>query len=482
MSDPGAIALWAVLGVPVAAAAVLALPLGYRLGARLNTLAALLTFLAAVALIGARPAPGPYLQVDDFSLYLVVLTTFVGFTTAVFSASYIDHELDVGNLTPVYVRFYHAMYQVLIFAMALALTANNIGLMWVAIEVATLTTVLMVGIYRTHEAIEAAWKYFILGSVGIALALFGTILVYFAAQPTVGEGTDAMAWTTLVARAGDFDPAVLNLAFVFLLLGYGTKVGLAPLHAWLPDAHAEGPTPISAVLSGLLLNVALYAVLRFKMLLAANGEAFAPGPLMVTMGLSSLLFAAFMLYRRRDIKRFFAYSSIEHMGIIAFAFGMGGPLANFAGLLHMTMHSLTKSAIFFAVGHIAQVKGTQKIADIGGLTASHPLLGWGLVLGVVAIAGLPPLGIFMSEFLVVSSTFAREPLLALPLVAGLLVGVGAMVLRVQALAFGAPRGGMAPTRASYAPLFAHLGLVAAAGLYLPAPLVAWFQHVAGLLG
>jgi len=482
MNDPGAIALSAVLGVPVAAAAVLALPLGYRLGARLNTLAALLTFLAAVALIGARPAPGPYLQVDDFSLYLVVLTTFVGFTTAVFSASYIDHELDVGNLTPVYVRFYHAMYQVLIFAMALALTANNIGLMWVAIEVATLTTVLMVGIYRTHEAIEAAWKYFILGSVGIALALFGTILVYFAAQPTVGEGTDAMAWTTLVARAGDFDPAVLNLAFVFLLLGYGTKVGLAPLHAWLPDAHAEGPTPISAVLSGLLLNVALYAVLRFKMLLAANGEAFAPGPLMVTMGLSSLLFAAFMLYRRRDIKRFFAYSSIEHMGIIAFAFGMGGPLANFAGLLHMTMHSLTKSAIFFAVGHIAQVKGTQKIADIGGLTASHPLLGWGLVLGVVAIAGLPPLGIFMSEFLVVSSTFAREPLLALPLVAGLLVGVGAMVLRVQALAFGAPRGGMAPTRASYAPLFAHLGLVAVAGLYLPAPLVAWFRHVAGLLG
>ena len=199
---------------------------------------------------------------------------------------------------------------------------------------------------------------------------------------------------------------------MFLLLGYGTKVGLAPLHAWLPDAHAEGPTPISAVLSGLLLNVALYALLRFKMLLAANPAALAPGPLMVTMGLVSLVFAAFMLYRRRDIKRMFAYSSIEHMGIITFAFGMGGPLANFAGLLHMTMHSLTKSAIFFAVGHIAQVKGTQRIADMGGLTETHPVLGWGLVLGVVAIAGLPPLGIFMSEFLIVSSTFAREPLLA----------------------------------------------------------------------
>ena len=227
---------------------------------------------------------------------------------------------------------------------------------------------------------------------------------------------------------------------MFLLLGYGTKVGLAPLHAWLPDAHAEGPTPISAVLSGLLLNVALYALLRFKMLLAVNPAALAPGPLMVTMGLISLVFAAFMLYRRRDIKRMFAYSSIEHMGIITFAFGMGGPLANFAGLLHMTMHSLTKSAIFFAVGHIAQVKGTQRIADMGGLTETNPVLGWGLVLGVVAIAGLPPLGIFMSEFLVVSSTFAREPWLAIVLVFGILIGVGALFLRLNTIAFGEPRG------------------------------------------
>ncbi len=157
--------------------------------------------------------------------------------------------------------------------------------MWVAIELATLTTVLIVGIYRTHEALEAAWKYFILGSVGIALALFGTILVYMAARPITGEGLDAMIWAKLLARAWQFDPALLNVAFVFLLLGYGTKVGLVPLHAWLPDAHAEGPTPISAVLSGLLLNVALYALLRFKMLLAANPGALAPGPLMVTMGL-----------------------------------------------------------------------------------------------------------------------------------------------------------------------------------------------------
>jgi hydrogenase-4 component F len=472
----------AVLATPLVAAALLALMPAYRITARINVLATWLTFLAALSLLFGRPEAGRYLLVDDLNNVFIVLTTFIGFTTSVFSASYIGHELETGRLTPTYLRFYHAMYQVLMFAMNLALVANNIGLMWVAIELATLTTVLMVGIYRTHEALEAAWKYFILGSVGIALALFGTILIYMAALPVIGEGLDAMVWTVLIEKAENFDPALLNVAFVFLLLGYGTKVGLAPLHAWLPDAHAEGPTPISAVLSGLLLNVALYALLRFKILLAANPASIAPGPLMVTMGLVSVIFAAFMLYRRRDIKRMFAYSSIEHMGIITFAFGIGGPLANFAGLLHMTMHSLTKSAIFFAVGHIAQVKGTQKIADMGGLTVTHPVLGWGLVLGVVAIAGMPPLGLFMSEFLVVSSTFAREPLLAVPLVFGLLIGFGALILRLNQVAFGEPRGPAAPAQASYVPMYAHLALVFVGGVYLPPPLVVWFQNVAKVLG
>ena len=472
----------AVLLIPAAAAVLLALLPGYWLSARLNVLAALATLLSALSLLVQRPAPTGYLFVDDLNIVFIVLGAFVGFTTSAFSTSYIGHELETGRLTPTHLRFYHAMYQTLMFAMNLGLLANNIGVMWVAVELATLTTVLMVGIYRTPEALEAAWKYFILGSVGIALALFGTILVYMAARPVLGEGQDAMVWTALIEKAHGFSPNLLNVAFIFLMLGYGTKVGLAPLHAWLPDAHAEGPTPISAVLSGLLLNVALYVLLRFKMLMAANPAAIPPGPLMVTMGLVSLIFAGFMLYRRRDIKRMFAYSSIEHMGLITFAFGMGGPLANFAGLLHMTMHSLTKSAIFFAVGHIAQAKGTQRIADIRGLTESHPVLGWGLVLGVVAIAGLPPLGIFMSEFLIVSSTFARAPLLALLVVFGLLLALGALLLRLGEVAFGEPTGSTAPVKASYVPLFAHLALVLAAGIYLPGPLVAWFQAVARLLG
>jgi hydrogenase-4 component F len=477
----GELALLALLGIPLAGAALLALVRDERKAAWLNVLFSFLTLACALALLAERPAPGAFLIVDDLNAVFVIISAIVAFTTSVFSLSYIQHELDTGHLTQAYLRFYHAMYQMLTFGMNLALISNNIGLMWVAVELATLTTVVMVGIYRTPAALEAAWKYFLLSSVGIALALFGTILVYLAARAVVGEGLDAMAWNVLVANAHAFDPALLNLAFVFLLLGYGTKAGLVPLHAWLPDAHAEGPTPISAVLSGLLLNVALFAVLRFKSIMSANPAALAPGPLMVTLGLASVVFAAFMLYRRQDIKRLFAYSSIEHMGIITFAFGMGGTLANFAGLLHMALHSLTKSAIFFCVGHIAQVKGTQRMADIRGLTASHPALGWSLGIGVVAIAGLPPLGLFMTEFLIVTSTFSRAPVLAVILGASLIVALGALLLRLNGLAFGEPDGRDQPSNASFLPLGLHLALVLAAGIWLPPALVAWFQYVAALL-
>jgi hydrogenase-4 component F len=472
----------ALIAIPAVAAVILAFQTDYKRAAQINFAACGTTLLFAVLLIFKEPETGSFLFVDDLNIVFVVLSSFVGFTTSGFSGSYIRHEIEAGKLTVGNLRFYHAMYQTLICAMNLALLASNIGLMWVSVEVATLTTVLMVGIYRTRDSLEAAWKYFILGSVGIALALFGTILVYMAAEPVLGEGYNAMVWSSLMQEASHFSPRLLNVAFVFLMLGYGTKVGLAPMHAWLPDAHAEGPTPISAVLSGLLLNVALYAVLRFKMLLTANAAAITPGPMLIALGLASVLFASFMLYRRDDIKRLFAYSSIEHMGVIAFAFGVGGPLANFAGLLHMAMHSLTKSAIFFTVGHIAQVKGTQKIEDIKGLTQSHPMLGWSLVVGVMAICGMPPLGVFMSEFLVVSSTFARQPWLTVPLVLGLLVAFGALLMRLIGMAFGEPSKSAGPVEASTLPLIAHLALVLIAGLYLPSYLVTWFQNVARLLG
>ena len=472
----------AIIGVPAIATILLAFQSNYKISARINTTASGLTFLFSLVLLMKGKETSEYLFVDDLNIVFIILSTFIGFTTSIFSASYIDYEVEKEKLNSNNIRFYHAMYQAMMFAMNLALLATNIGLMWVAVEMATLSTVLMVGIYRSSEALEAAWKYFILGSVGIALALFGTILVYTAAEPVIGEGYNSMVWTSLLSSADHFNPRLLNVAFVFLIIGYGTKVGLVPMHAWLPDAHAEGPTPISAVLSGLLLNVALYAILRFKMIIAANSAVMSPGPLLILLGLASVIFSAFMLYRRDDIKRLFAYSSIEHMGIMTVAFGIGGPVANFAGLLHMTMHSLTKSAIFFSVGHISQVKGTQKIADIRGLTTSHPILGWGLVIGVIAILGFPPLGVFMSEFLLISSAFARQPLLAIILVVGLLIAMGAVLQRLIGMAFGEPSHSHGSVRASVLPLYLHLFLVLVAGIYLPPLVVVSFENIAKLLG
>ncbi|NJO54627.1 MAG: hydrogenase 4 subunit F [Bacteroidales bacterium] len=474
--------LIAVLTVPSFAVAVLVLSADYRLSAGLNVAFSALSLAAAVWLLISGPFATELFLVDDFNIYLILLNAFIGCTTAIFSAAYIGHELETGRLTPRILGLYHAMYQAMMGAMVLALISNNIGLMWVGIEVATVSTVMMVGIYRTPQALEAAWKYFILGSVGIALAFLGTIFVYVAAEQQLGGGLASMAWTGLKASAATLDAGLLSLAFVFLLVGYGTKAGLAPLHAWLPDAHAEGPTPVSAVLSGLLLNVALYALLRFKIILAGNPATIPVGPVLIVMGLVSLIFAALMLYRRSDIKRFFAYSSIEHMGIVAFAFGMGGPLANFAGLMHMTMHSLTKSAIFFTVGHIAQVTHSQRFADIRGLSASHPGLAVAFAFGVLAIAGLPPFGVFVSEFLVVSSSFARQPLLAVPLAIGLLIGFGALIWRLQDVLFGTPNPNYARRQASLVPVYIHMIIVLVAGLWLPDPVRRWFETVAAQLG
>jgi hydrogenase-4 component F len=274
----------------------------------------------------------------------------------------------------------------------------------------------------------------------------------------------------------------MSLAFVFLLVGYGTKVGLAPLHNWLPDAHAEGPTPISAVLSGLLLNVALYAVIRCKILTdGALGNHFA-GRLMIGFGLLSVLVAAFSLLRQRDIKRMFSYSSIEHMGIMTFAFGIGGPIANFAGLLHMTVHALTKSAIFFAVGHAAQKAGSQIMDEIRGLIKVSPAVGWGLMMGTLAILGMPPFGIFSSEFLILTSAMHQLAWAAPILLLGLAVAFGAIFVRVQPMVFGETTVKKLPHPPAILPVFLHLSLALMLGLYIPGYLNTWFLQAAQIIG
>ncbi len=477
-----------VLGLPLLGSVVLGV-LGARpRAAVLNVSFSFAAFVAAAFLARRVVSDGSILAwdenffVDSFNVFLVALTAFVAFTTAVFSRPYMMNELSHGRLKPGMLRLYHAMYQLFIFTMLLALLSNNMGVLWVAMEAATLSTVLLVSLYRTPASIEAAWKYFILCGVGIALALFGTILLYFAAEKVLGSGGTALLWTHLNAVKGELEPTVLSLAFVFLFVGYGTKVGLVPLHNWLPDAHAEGPTPMSAVLSGLLLNVALYAVVRCKVLVdGALGTPFA-GHLMMGFGLLSVIVAAFFLTRQRDVKRMFAYSSIEHMGLVTFAFGMGGAVATFAGLLHMTVHSLTKSAIFFAVGHAVQKTGTQTMADIRGLVVTNPTIGWGLMLGSLAILGMPPFGVFASEFLILTSAMRQQPWATPILLLALGVAFAAIFARVQGMVFGETTAKRLPHAPALLPVFVHLAIVLVLGLYIPPYLADWYRQAAKLIG
>ncbi|MFO1401386.1 MAG: hydrogenase 4 subunit F [Steroidobacteraceae bacterium] len=482
-------AFLALLAMPLAGALVLALFGARRRAPELNVAFSLGTLVAAGVLTAQVIGAGRLVLwreqflIDPFNVFLVTLTAFVSFTTALFSRPYMRIELEHGRVNGPRLRLFHSMYQLFIATMLVALTTNNMGLLWVAMEAATLSTVLLVTLYRTPASLEAGWKYFILCGVGIAQALFGTILLYFAAEKVIGAtGVSALLWTHLDAVKGELEPNVLALAFVFLLVGYGTKVGLAPLHNWLPDAHAEGPTPISAVLSGLLLNVAIYAVVRCKVLVEGALHSQLPGRMLMSFGLLSVVLAAFFLWRQRDAKRLFAYSSIEHMGIIAFAFGMGGPVANFAALLHMTVHSLTKSAIFFAVGHAAQKAGTQVMEQIRGLIGVNPTVGWGLMLGTLAILGLPPFGVFASEFLILTTAMRQQPW-ATPILLGALgVAFAAIFGRVQPMVFGESSARRLPHPPALLPVFAHLGLVLMLGLFIPPWLAAWYRAAAAFIG
>ena len=482
------------VALPILGAAALAAIPSLRVAALLNIALSLAGFVLALGLLvlpwETSGELGWLLHLDALNLPLLLLGAFIGLSTACFSAATVAGE----GFGPRAGRAYHAAFQLFLGAHHLALLADNLGLMWVAIEVATFATVLMVALHRTPAALEAAWKFLILCGLGIALALFGTIVLAMAALPFAGSGEAALSFDALLRVGGEADPGLLTLAFIFLLVGYGTQAGLVPLHSWLPDAHAEGPMAMSAVLSGLLLNLALHAILRAKAVVALNPGLLPPGVLMMAMGLASLLLAAFSLWRRRDARRFFAWSSIQHMGLAGFAFGLGGP-ASLAGMLHLLGHSLVKSAIFFGLGRAVALRGSQRLAALGGLVAAHPRLGWSLVVAMLAIAGLPPFSLFASQFLLVQQTVVRLPWLALPLGIGLVAAALALVQVMQAIGFGPARpdpvgrarspGLLGPRLGAWAvlvPLHVHLLLALLLGLALPAPLLGLLLDAARIAG
>lgn len=453
--------MWALL-IAVAGAALL--PLLPRFAPAANIAVSAAT-LAALAL--PMPADG-WLRLDALNTPLVWVAGVVGLATAIYSASGPQAEP----------RKYHAAFQLFCAANLLALLSDNLGLMWVGIEAATLASVVMVATPRQAAALEAAQKFFILCGVGIALALFGTIVLQMA-LPEAG-----LSFAALRAAAPGADAGLLNLAFLLMLVGYGTKAGLVPLHHWLPDAHAEGPLPITAMLSGLLLTTAMHAVLRAKAVVGGHDGTIAPGGFLLALGIATLLLAAFSLWRRRDARRLFAWSSIKHMGVAAIAFGLGGPAGNLAGLIHLLGHALVKSALFIGLGAAITLKGSQRMAGISGLIASHPALGWGLGLAVLGAAGLPPLLLFASEFLLLTSAGRLQPWLLAPLLLGLLVGAAALVRATQRLCLGpvTPDAGPAPGWLVLLPLWGLLALALIATIALPAPIAAMLRAAAEVPG
>lgn len=473
--------LLVVLIVPVAGAGVVAVARSRR---QANAVAAAVAVSAALAvagllqrllLRGPQSYAGNFLYADDLSGLLLLVVGLVGLASLLYSLDYLGrpggaHELPLPRL-----RRYYALVFLFLFSMYLVAEANNLGVLWIALEGTTLVSALLVGYYHTRRAQEASWKYLILCSVGLAFALFGTLLLYVAAVHAFGSGNADLNWTRLVASGAELDPGVVRVALVFLFVGYGTKAGLAPLHTWLPDAHSEAPTPVSALLSGALLNCAMYALLRIDAITVRIPDFTWTQWLFLLLGLLSVFLAALFLVVQRDLKRLLAYSSVENMGIIAVGLSFGGAAGIFASLYHLLNHAATKSAMFLIGGHVAVVARTKSLPEIQGALVAAPGTGLLLLFGGLALAGVPPFSMFSSEFLILSAGFARgDSVAAGLLLLGLLVAFGALLWHLSRMLLGDPhqpydrsaRLGVAASLGIGIVLAVALGL----GLLLPDPL------------
>jgi hydrogenase-4 component F len=341
------------------------------------------------------------LYMDALSGYIMALVIFLSLVSAVYSIEYLEHEMKVGLIGASGVRRYYALLHLFIFTMLLVTAANNLALMWIAIEATTIVSALLIGLGFSKRglAIEAAWKYIILCTVGITFALLGIFITYYASSVVMG-GHGALNWTTLRGIAPKLNPSTMKLAFIFILVGYGTKAGLAPVHNWLPDAHSEAPSPISALLSGILLNTAFYGILRFISITDPSTGSVFTGNLLILFGLLSMGISSVFILVQVNYKRLLAYSSIEHMGIISLGIGIGGPVGVYGALLHIMNHALSKPLMFFVSGRIQARYGSTKIESVTGVLSSMPLLGTLTFIGALSLAGTPPFNIFISEFTV----------------------------------------------------------------------------------
>lgn len=480
--------LVALLLIPAVAAGTIVLLRNRRLMEAIHALAALATLgtgLTVSVLVWHGKiqiiALDQLLRADALSALMVTLVTLLGAVAAIYSIGYIRSEFDGGQTKQA--RMFFSLSQVFIFTMLLAVTTDNLGVMWVAIEATTLATVFLVNLHNTQNSLEAAYKYLIISSVGIALAFIGTVLMYYAGS--AGAGEIAVNWTSLYAAASRLNPQVVRLAFVFTLVGYGTKAGLAPMHTWLPDAHSEAPAPISALMSGVLLNVGLYALVRFKAVVDITLGSGYSSRLLMGLGLLSLGVAAAFLLTQRNYKRMLAYSSVEHVGIICLGLGFGGYWGVFGAMLHVINHALSKSLLFMLSGNILLKYRTTDIRRVRGLLRAAPLTGGAFLTGTLALLGLPPFGPFISEFIIFRAGIQSNGWVAVIGIVLLVVVFAGMLASVNQMLYGEPPDKLARGEVlkwSMAPLAINFALLVALGLTLPSALVDALNQAIAVIG
>jgi len=453
-----------------------------------NALLSLLSIGAAVALWGhilagdvLTSGPAEFLRADALSTLLALCVSVVGALAAWLGPGMGGDDGYDGAQA----RRFRIFGNLFTFTMLFAVTSNNVGFMWIAIEATTITSAMLIPLHVTKASVEASWKYILIGSVGIALAFGGTVLGYFDFVNLAGHREGALNWTVLMASASRLHPQVIQLAFVFILIGYGTKAGLAPMHTWLPDAHSEAPAPLSAMMSGVLLAVALYAVIRWEAVVnAAVGTGFTDG-LFIALGVLSLVIAAFSLVVQQNYKRMLAYSSIEHTGLMCVGLALG-PLGTFAAMLHLLNHTLAKSMMFFLAGRVLHRYRTTEIGRVSGLLTVMPWTGGLFAAGVLAVVGLPPFGLFISEFALFRAGFAAgRPWLMGLVLALLAVAFVSMIGHLNRMLYGAPAPGVTVGEGNGWPLV-PLGLCVVAlvvlGLTLPAPLQVLLERIVEIAG
>ncbi len=381
---------------------------------------------------------GHYLRADGLTAFFLLNIGLIFTLVLVYSIGYMRHIPQGRFSSP---RWFYGLLFLFLFTMVAVYLSANLGILWICVEATTLASAMLVGFYNTEGAVEAGWKYLIVCTVGIAFALFGTIALYLAAVKSGVNPEQALDWNALMTAAPQLGVArdVVKLAFVFVAVGYGTKIGFVPMHSWLPDAHAEAPSPISALLSAVLLNCAMYALMRFDAITShAIGSGFSH-TLLLIFGTLSVVVAALLMVVQRDLKRLLAYSSIEHMGIVAIGVGIGGPVALFGALLHTFNHSVAKSLMFFTAGNVRESFGTLRMERIRGMARSLPWTATGLILGTLAIVGMPPFGLFISEFMILTAAFgAAKYFVAVLMMIALSVVFGAMLHHFQNMLAGKP--------------------------------------------